>query len=68
MAVTDCCYPCLREDRLVYILFYFLFNPALIERSAVKFGMLSRRAVWYVSYGSYRLLLPLAFVKMVWLL
>jgi len=33
---------------------------------AVKFGMLSRRAVWQVLDGSCRLLLPLAFVKMGW--
>ena len=31
---------------LVYIVFHFLFNLVLIERSAVKFGMLGRRAVW----------------------
>ena len=37
---------CLREDGLVYIVFYFLYNPAVMERSAVKFGMLSRREVW----------------------
>jgi len=37
-----------------------------MERSAVKFGMPKRRAVWQVSDDSYRLLLPLAFAKMVW--
>jgi len=31
---------------LVYAVFNFLFNLASIERSAVKFGMLGRRAVW----------------------
>ena len=46
MAIADCYYPHAFVKMGWFIVYFSLYNPALMERSAVNFGMPTCREVW----------------------